>query len=247
MSSPKKNKTEKRLETLAVKTKGQKKAFLEQLPKYPIVQVACEKSGVGRSTYYAWRKDDKEFAKEADEAIASGTFFINDMAESKLIQNIQSGNNTAIIFWLKNHHKQYSERIRHEHEFIEEELTSEQKIAIAKALFNSGHLTSFGRNNMIRKAGGTAPMSNPEEDAQMEETFKQTEVLRTKRTWDKSPESAPEEKPEKMFKIPTQPKKIVPPPPPVERPFIKMKDRKGVNINDMLRKNPEFRKRFGKL
>src|SRR3989338_10447984 len=84
MPSPKtKNKTEKRLETLAVKTRAQKQAFLEQLPKYPIVQVACEKSGVGRSTYYAWRKDDKEFAKEADKAISSGELFINDMAESR--------------------------------------------------------------------------------------------------------------------------------------------------------------------
>ena len=48
--------------------------------------------------------------KLADEAIKSGTFFINDMAD-QAIQNIQSGNNTAIIFWLKNHHKEYNERI----------------------------------------------------------------------------------------------------------------------------------------
>jgi len=136
MSSPKKNKTEKRLETLAVKTKQQKQAFLEQLPKYPVVQVACEKSGVGRSTYYAWRKD-KAFAKLADEAIKSGTYFINDMAESKLIQNIQSGNNTAIIFWLKNHHGSYNERIVHEHEHTLE-LEDEDKKAIAKALINIG-------------------------------------------------------------------------------------------------------------
>ncbi len=235
MSSPKKNKTEKRLETLAVKTKQQKQAFLEQLPKYPIVQVACEKSGVGRSTYYVWRKEDKEFAKLADEAIASGTFFINDMAESKLIQNIQNGNNTAIIFWLKNHHTQYSERIRHEHEFIEEELTQEQKIAIAKALFNSGHLTSFGRNNMIRKAGGTAPVSNPDEDAQMEETFRRAEELRIEKSWDK-PEATPEKRSEKMVNIAEilkkqraeKENKVVEPPP--QRPV-----KKGANINDILR------------
>ena len=175
MPSPKKNKTEKRLETLAVKTKSQKEAFLGQLPKYPIVQVACEKSGVGRSTYYAWRKEDKSFAKEADEAIKSGTFFINDMAESKLIQNIQSGNNTAIIFWLKNHHKEYCDRVRHEHEFIEEELTSEQKISIAKALFNAGRLTSLGRNIMIKKAGGTPLPEDPEEEERMSETLKEAQ------------------------------------------------------------------------
>jgi hypothetical protein len=239
MSSPKKNKTEKRLETLAVKTKQQKQAFLEQLPKYPIVQVACEKSGVGRSTYYAWRKD-KEFARLADEAIKSGTYFINDMAESKLIQNIQSGNNTAIIFWLKNHHTQYSERIRHEHEFIEEELTSEQKIAIAKALFNSGHLTSFGRNNMIKKAGGTAPLNNPEEDAQMEETFRRAEELHKINEIPRTEESAPPK--EKMFKIPPSiVKKVVPPPPtpPTRRPI-----KNGVNIKEFFRKREEEKRRL---
>lgn len=243
MTSPKKNKTEKRLETLAVRTKQQKQAFLEQLPKYPIVQVACEKSGVGRSTYYAWRKDDKAFAKLADEAVKSGTYFINDMAESKLIQNIQSGNNTAIIFWLKNHHTQYSERIRHEHEFIEEELTSEQKIAIAKALFNSGHLTSFGRNNMIRKSGGTAPLNNPEEDAQMEETFRRAEELHiasqkenVERTTKQSSEPVAK-KPERMVNIAEilrkqrveKERQIA-----VQVPS-KLPVKKGVNINDILR------------
>lgn len=236
MSSPKKNKTEKRLETLAVKTKQQKQAFLEQLPKYPVVQVACEKSGVGRSTYYVWRKD-KEFARLADEAIKSGTYFINDMAESKLIQNIQSGNNTAIIFWLKNHHTQYSERIKHEHEFIEEELTQEQKIAIAKALFNSGHLTSYGRNNMIRKAGGSAPERDPEADARMEETFKRAEEIHKAQWATEKEESIPPK--EKMFKIPPSIKKVEPPPPtpPMRRPV-----KNGVNIN-----SPEFKRRFGKL
>ena len=201
MSSPKKNKTEKRLETLAVKTKKQKQAFLEQLPKYPIVHIACEKSGVGRSTYYAWRKSDKAFAKLADEAITSGTHFINDMAESKLIQNLQNGNNTAIIFWLKNHHKQYSERIRHEHEFIEEELTSEQKIAIAKALFNAGQLTSFGRNTMIKKAGGTPLPFDAEEEQMMEDTLKEAEkkiiASRRERSEKKEVEELPPKRSEK--------------------------------------------------
>lgn len=144
-SSKHKNKTEKRLETLSVKTKAQKQAFLEQLLKYPIVQVACEKSGVGRSTYYAWRKSDKKFAKQADEAIKVGVSFINDMAESGLIQNIQNRNNTAIIFWLKNHHSAYNERIVHEHEHEHSvEFVPDQRKAITKALIN------IGLGNIIR-------------------------------------------------------------------------------------------------
>ncbi len=39
------------------------------LKKTPIVQVACERSSVGRATYYRWKKDDADFAKQADEAL----------------------------------------------------------------------------------------------------------------------------------------------------------------------------------
>lgn len=218
MSSPKKNKTEKRLETLAVKTKDQKKAFLEQLPKYPIVQVACEKSGVGRSTYYAWRKADKGFAKEADEAITSGTFFINDMAESKLIQNIQNGNNTAIIFWLKNHHDSYNERIVHEHVVAEEEITEEKK-AMVKALINIGFA------NILKPYGMTPEEWRKERDKEYEDRLKgirdEEERKREKEETRENTDSV----------SPSEPKR---------------KERM-VNINELFKKNTELKKRFGKL
>lgn len=228
MTSPKKNKTEKRLETLSVKTKSQKEAFLGQLPKYPIVQVACEKSGVGRSTYYAWRKEDKSFAKEADEAIKSGTFFINDMAESKLIQNIQSGNNTAIIFWLKNHHKEYNERIVHEHEH-NIELEDEDKKAIAKALVN------IGLGNIL-KGYNIDPVEwhKKQERERAEHKKRVAEVLSGA---DSKKEEEPK-KPERMVNISEmmkkihakreQEKKLVEEP--QKRPV-----KKGANINDILR------------
>lgn len=238
MSSPKKNKTEKRLETLSVKTKEQKRAFLEQLPKYPIVQVACEKSGVGRSTYYAWRKDDKEFAKEADEAIASGTSFINDMAESKLIQNIQSGNNTAIIFWLKNHHDSYNERIVHEHVVAEEEITEEKK-AMVKALINIGFA------NILKSYDTTPEEYRKQREKEDEERLKgirdEEERKREKEDVHENTDSVPSAEPkhkERMVNIAEVLKKMklekekklaeqVPP----RRPL-----KKGANINDILRK-----------
>jgi len=213
MSSPKKNKTEKRLETLAIKTKQQKQAFLEQLPKYPIVQVACEKSGDGRSTYYAWRKDDKEFAKLADEAVKSGAYFINDMAESKLIQNIQSGNNTAIIFWLKNHHGSYNERIVHEHEHTLE-LEDEDKKAIAKALINIG-LGNILKNYNI----------DPVEWKNRQE---REETEHRKRTQSYTLED--EEKEEEKIKD-----EDLPPRPPMIAVPQKRPLKNGVNINDILR------------
>lgn len=212
MSSPKKNKTEKRLETLATKTREQKKTFLEQLPKYPVVQVACEKSGVGRSTYYAWRKSDKEFAKQADESIRSGELFINDMAESKLIQNIQNGNNTAIIFWLKNHHDSYNERIVHEHVIAEEEITEEKK-AMAKALIN------IGLGNILKSYG-----INMTAEEYLEQSRKKDEE-RIKGLLAEEERKRKKEEPEELPSIHQ-----------IELPRIPRSKRTGANINDILRK-----------
>ena len=61
-------------------------------------QIASEKSGVGRATYYRWRKDDKEFAKSTDEALLEGSLLVNDMAESKLISAIRDQSLGAIVF-----------------------------------------------------------------------------------------------------------------------------------------------------
>lgn len=145
MAKPKLTKFDKRLKTLAVKTRAQKEALLEHLAKYPIVQSACERAIVGRSTYYDWIKEDKEFAKMAEAALSLGTGFVNDMAESMLIKNIQSGNNTSLIFWLKNHHKGYNERIIHDHRYSigvsedsEPVFTPEEISAMARAANSCG-------------------------------------------------------------------------------------------------------------
>jgi len=128
----------KRKKTLDKKTKEQKEALIIQLAKYPILQTACDKAGVGRSTYYLWCKDDKEFKKKANEALTIGKDFINDMCESMLIKNIQDRNNTALIFWLKNHHPDYCEKIIHKYELPEPEVTEEESLQIASALTNIG-------------------------------------------------------------------------------------------------------------
>ena len=109
--------------------------LLEQLKKTPIVQIACEKTDVGRSTYYRWRDEDKEFAKRADEALQEGSLLVNDMAESQLLSAVRDKNMTAIIFWLKHHHKAYANRLEISAVKPEEEvLTPEQEQLIQKAL-----------------------------------------------------------------------------------------------------------------
>jgi len=68
----------------------EKSTIIEMLKKTPIIQIVCERSNVARATYYRWRKEDPEFAKQADEALSQGTLIINDLAESKLISSIQN-------------------------------------------------------------------------------------------------------------------------------------------------------------
>jgi len=138
MAKTKKSAKKKRLDTLSVKTREQKEKLLEEFARNGIVQMACNRTGTGRSTYYKWRKDDSEFGKLADKAIHEGKFLVNDVAESMLQQKIKEGHMTAIIFWLKNHHPDYSEHILHRHEIVEPELTSEQSETIGNALAKIG-------------------------------------------------------------------------------------------------------------
>lgn len=88
-----------------------KKLLLELLRKTPIIQIACERSGVSRASYYRWKEEDVAFAKNSDQAISEGKLLVNDMAESQLMSAIKDKNMTAIIFWLKHHHPTYSSKI----------------------------------------------------------------------------------------------------------------------------------------
>lgn len=111
-----------------------KKILIEQIKKTPVIQVACEKVGVSRATYYRWRKSDPKFADKAEIALNEGSQMINDMAESQLISAIKEGNLTGIIFWLKNHHKQYSPKLEVTTKNTEIPLTDEQKEIIRQSL-----------------------------------------------------------------------------------------------------------------
>lgn len=119
-----------------MKTDKSKMLLLEQLKRTPIVQVACEKSGVGRATFYRWKKDDQEFATKADEAITEGASLVNDIAESQLMSAIKDKNLTAIIFWLKYHHPAYATKVEVTARLKadNEVLTVEQEALVTRAL-----------------------------------------------------------------------------------------------------------------
>lgn len=82
----------------ALKTAQHKKAMIEALEKsLGVVTTACKITGVGRRTHYDWMADDPEYKK----AVESIEDIAIDFAESKLHKQIDKGDTTATIFFLK--------------------------------------------------------------------------------------------------------------------------------------------------
>ena len=80
------------------KTDQHKKAMLLALEKsLGVVTTACKNAGIGRTQFYAWLKSDKEFY----EAVKDIENIAIDFAESQLHHQIQGGNTSATIFYLK--------------------------------------------------------------------------------------------------------------------------------------------------
>ena len=113
-----------------------KNLLLEQLRKAPIIEVACQKAGISRQTFYRWKTDDLEFAKEIEKATADGQMFVSDLAESQLISAVRDRNFPAIAYWLKHHHPNYKTKIQIEGslQMPQEELTPEQEGIVKEAL-----------------------------------------------------------------------------------------------------------------
>lgn len=122
--------------TEQARTKRNKELLLSQLKKTPVVQIACEKAGVARATYYRWRKSDKKFTKAADEAMLEGILFMNDFAESQLLSAIKDGKFPATKYWLTHHHPSYATKIELKHAISdpEEKLTKRQEEILKEAL-----------------------------------------------------------------------------------------------------------------
>jgi hypothetical protein len=93
--------------------KERSKRFKEKLLQYlkdsGNISYACKRAGVSRETYYQWRRS-RLFAEEADTAISYGKEFVNDLAHTQLIQNIQQGDMGAVKFQLASCHPDYQPR-----------------------------------------------------------------------------------------------------------------------------------------
>lgn len=134
----------KRRKSVKDRQAREKALMLDQLKKTPIVQICCEKLGIGRTTYYDWRRDDQEFAKAADTALYEGTFLMNDLAESQLLSAVRDGNLGAITYWLKHRHPAYATKMELKAELrsLDGALTPEQQALVERALQLTGIVDS---------------------------------------------------------------------------------------------------------
>lgn len=123
-------------DTITKRQNKNKESVLEKLKVVPIIEVSCKQIGIARSTFYRWKEDDKNFAQQVEKALEEGKSNISGLAESKLISAIKDQNMTGIIFWLKNHHKDYSTKVEISGKIKteNENLTAEQEKLLKKAL-----------------------------------------------------------------------------------------------------------------
>ena len=102
------NEPEKRPERLRAKIA--KKQMIEYLQKYPIVEAACSKVGISRSTHYEWLRTDLEYQGKVETAIETSIGTVNDVAESTIINKVKGGDFKATTYWLEHHHSAYAKK-----------------------------------------------------------------------------------------------------------------------------------------
>ncbi len=112
----------------------EKRELIDQLKKVPIVQIACERIGISRPTFYRWKKDDEDFTKAVKEALSEGVIFINELSESQVITLIKEKDLSAVRFWLRHNHPKYAQRIEITTKELQEELNPEQEAVVKEAL-----------------------------------------------------------------------------------------------------------------
>ncbi len=143
----------------AERTKRDKAALIEQLRKTPVIQIACEKAGVSRMTYYRWREDE-EFAKAADEALIDGKSLVNDLAESQLLSALREGEAWSVQYWLRHHHIDYSNKLEITAKASSDELTPEQQEQLDRALTLAGVLPVSEPKEVSTNLVPASPLDN---------------------------------------------------------------------------------------
>jgi len=94
------------------KTKALINKLLAELEKTPLIQIACDKVGISRNTFYRWMKEDKEFLSRTTEAISLGTGLVNDVAISNVLEGIKRKDPMYTKYWLDRKHHDFRRPFR---------------------------------------------------------------------------------------------------------------------------------------
>jgi hypothetical protein len=126
---------DKKKQSIEKRQTAAKETLLGWLKKMPVVQIACDRSGVGTTTYYRWREEDMEFRTKADRAMREGISFVCDMSEAQLFAlALKEKHWQAIKFILEHNHPRYAKRIEVIARTPDEALTPEQETVLREAL-----------------------------------------------------------------------------------------------------------------
>lgn len=89
------------------KTKALLDKLIEEVEKTPLIQIACDKVGISRNTFYRWMKEDEEFLSRINEAMSLGTGLVSDVALSNVLEGIKRKDAMYTKYWLSHKHPDF--------------------------------------------------------------------------------------------------------------------------------------------
>lgn len=89
------------------KTKKLLNKLAEEVEKTPVIQVACDKFGISRNTFYRWMKEDKRFLICINEAMSLGSGLVSDVAISNVLEGIKRKDAMYTKYWLSHKHPDF--------------------------------------------------------------------------------------------------------------------------------------------
>jgi hypothetical protein len=125
-----------------------KKQLLERLTKNFTIASACNAVGIDRKTFYRWIEEDPDFKAKAYENIQECKKDVTDMANTRLVKQIENGNLTAVMYWLNNKDPEISDKTIY---ISEEEIKQLSTLLYNPGTFKMGQelLTSYALRGKI--------------------------------------------------------------------------------------------------
>lgn len=119
-----------------------KRQLLERLSKNFMISSACHAVGIDRKTFYRWIEEDEMFKQEAYDNIQECKKDVTDMANSRLVKQIDQGNLTAVMYWLNNKDPEISDKTIY---MNEDEINELSSLLFTPKTFKKGQelLTSY--------------------------------------------------------------------------------------------------------